>query len=486
MNNYQNTSRGFHVEHRRAHPLKVIGIMLGCILALLLIVYIGVAVYFSGRFMPNSEAGGLNLSFKTSAEAEQALNDKLNNYSLSISGQGLDLKLSAAEAGLAVNTSAIVDDMLSDVNPWMWPFQISSQHDESQKLVAGSSGTALADAVSAAVQQYNERATAPTNATISYDTTTQEFTILPESVGTALDANAVTAVAEEALSTLSKTATITADQLQQPSVKADDERLTTAIQQANVMVATNLTLTMDTYTLGEVNPELVAQWITIDDNANATLDETKLTAWVDQVATDGTTVGTARTYTRPDGKEVSVNGGVYGWEVDRDALLTTVKEAVAAGSTQSVAVPTVTYGDAYNGPGAQDWGKRYIDIDLTEQHARFYDDSGALAWESDIVTGQPNGEYDTPSGVYWMNQKESPSTLNGYAGDTKIYETVVQYWMPFVGGAIGLHDAEWQSAFGGTRYADGYGSHGCVNLPPEKAAELYNLVQGGDVVVCHW
>ena len=31
------------------------------------------------------------------------------------------------------------------------------------------------------------------------------------------------------------------------------------------------------------------------------------------------------------------------------------------------------------------------------------------------------------------------------------YVTPVKYWMPFNGG-IGLHDAVWQSAFGGERY----------------------------------
>ena len=141
MNQYQNAPRVHHVEHRRTNPLKVIGIMLACALALLLAVYVSVALYFSGRFMPNTTAGGMSLSLMSSSEAEQSLKNKLDDYTLSVSGQGLDLKLTASEAGLAVNTSAIIDDMLSDVNPWLWPFQIGAQHDESAKLVAGSSGT---------------------------------------------------------------------------------------------------------------------------------------------------------------------------------------------------------------------------------------------------------------------------------------------------------------------------------------------------------
>ena len=81
---------------------------------------------------------------------------------------------------------------------------------------------------------------------------------------------------------------------------------------------------------------------------------------------------------------------------------------------------------------------------------------------------------------------QSPSKLIGYNGNEKIYETEVQYWMPFVGNYIGFHDADWQPAFGGTLYADGAGSHGCVNLPPSKAAELYGMLSSGDTVVSHW
>ena len=293
-------------------------------------------------------------------------------------------------------------------------------------------------------------------------------------------------MAEQALSTLSHRVSVTAEQLQQPTIFSTDPRLNAAIETANTMTKANVTLTMGDRPLVEVGADLIAEWITIDGEANAALGDDALNAWAAEVAEEYGTVGATRSYARPDGKQITVQGGVYGWEIDGAALAAAVKDAVAAGGVQSLAVPTVTYGDAYNGPGAADWGPRYLDIDLAEQHARFYDESGALVWESDIVSGMPDGEHDTPSGVYWMNQKESPSTLNGYSGDTKIYETVVQYWMPFVGGAIGLHDADWQAAFGGTRYADGYGSHGCVNLPPAKAAELYNIVQGGDVVVCHW
>lgn len=55
--------------------------------------------------------------------------------------------------------------------------------------------------------------------------------------------------------------------------------------------------------------------------------------------------------------------------------------------------------------------------------------------------------------------------------------------MPFNGG-IGLHDANWRGSFGGTIYQTS-GSHGCVNLPPDRAKILYGLVEKGMPVICY-
>lgn len=56
--------------------------------------------------------------------------------------------------------------------------------------------------------------------------------------------------------------------------------------------------------------------------------------------------------------------------------------------------------------------------------------------------------------------------------------------MPFNGG-IGFHDASWQPYFGGDRYLEG-GSHGCINMPPDSAAELYNIIQYNVPIVCFY
>ena len=118
-----------------------------------------------------------------------------------------------------------------------------------------------------------------------------------------------------------------------------------------------------------------------------------------------------------------------------------------------------------------------------------YGDDGSLIFESACVTGDPTQGYDTPTGVNPINSyKALDQTLKGLDYDEDgepDYESHVNYWIPFVGNLVALHDADWRSNFGGTIY-QGNGSHGCVNLPVSKAAELYDLTKVGDVVVVHY
>jgi len=55
--------------------------------------------------------------------------------------------------------------------------------------------------------------------------------------------------------------------------------------------------------------------------------------------------------------------------------------------------------------------------------------------------------------------------------------------MPFYEGQ-GLHDANWRGAFGGSIYVNS-GSHGCVNLPPWAAAEIYSEIEPGMAILIY-
>ena len=474
---------------RSRTPLRIFGIVLAIIVGVLAVVYVAGAVVFMGRFLPNTVIRGQDISLKTPDEVHRILQESMAGYQLKVEGDGFSLTLSPEDVGLDLDGVALAQALLDEANPWMWPYEAFQHHDETEALAATYNESGVSDAVAKAVESFNASATSPEDAFVSFDKAANRFVVTPEKKGTALSAEAVTKLATEALAALETKAVLTEDQLAVPSVLSTDERLVQAAAAANGMASVNVTFAMAGTPAVTLDAGVVSQWISFDDDLSASLDDELLVAWVDEVAKTYTTTGTERTYTRPDGKKVTVSGGTYGWKIDRDALLDQVRSAVETGQAGDVDMPCVHTAGAFSAVGLQDWGARYVDVDLGEQYARMYDESSQLIWETPIVSGKPGSGGRgsiTPSGVYYLNAKQSPSVLKGKNDDGTEYESHVEYWMPFIGNAIGLHDASWQSSFGGTRYRDGAGSHGCVNLPVSKAAEIYGLLELSDVIVVHW
>ena len=95
---------------------------------------------------------------------------------------------------------------------------------------------------------------------------------------------------------------------------------------------------------------------------------------------------------------------------------------------------------------------------------------------------------------FFAHKKGVGSTKNGRDSESKRlgakradgtyeYESPVSFWMPFNGG-IGFHDANWRSSFGGEINKTG-GSHGCINLPPDRVPAFYEQVYKGMPVICY-
>lgn len=472
----------------RGHrALKAFGITVGVIVAILALVYFVGVVVFMGRFFPNTTIAGIDISLKTPEEVHETLDTAVGDYQFEVVGQGLDMTLTAQEVGMTLDSEAIASGMMVDVNAWAWPVEIFNEHDETSALAATYSSTELADVVGAEVSAFNEGATQPTDATIAYDDVVGVFAVVPEQVGTAIDADAVVEAIAEGVMRFESKIRLTEDVLLQPTVLSDDERIIAAADEANAMIQADLELYMEGNLVNEVTPTLIASWIVVSPEVTVAFNEEALSSWIDGVAASCNTVGTERTYMRADGKTITVSGGTYGWKIDSDSLRTLITDAVYAGTVGRIDIPVLQGGNGYV-MGSRDWGERYCDIDLSEQYARFYDSAGACVWETAIVSGLPNGERDTPTGVYYITNKQSPSTLIGQkdseTGEPE-YETDVTYWMPFIGNSIGLHDATWQPAFGGTLYKT-VGSHGCVNISLSAAASLWDIIKIGDVVVVHW
>ena len=118
-------------------------------------------------------------------------------------------------------------------------------------------------------------------------------------------------------------------------------------------------------------------------------------------------------------------------------------------------------------------GDTCVVVDVSSQLLTYYENCGPVLTGS-IVTGTVYTP--TEIGLYSIYAKKEDTYLTG-----EDYQVHVDYWMPFNGGQ-GLHDAPWRKRFGGNIYEKN-GSHGCVNLEPNVARELYNKTKVGTKVL---
>ena len=480
-----------YAKRRKHSALLPLGIIVG---VLAVAYFIGVAL-FNYVFYPHTTLEGEDVSLQPVTEVADANSVSVTNHTLTVTtADGGSFEVSGSAVGLRLDTAAYAHDAVSQQNPWMWPVEVLSSRTIASPARASYDEGKLKAAVKQQVEAYNETAKAPVNATAAYNEDTGLYEITPEAAGTTLAVDAVTEQVAQAMAEVKQSIQLDDSAYEQPTVKSDDKDLKAAVDEVNAHLGATQSLTVGGKEVATVGASQIAQWVSIDDKLQMAIDTDAITTWCKgDLSKELDTIGTTRTYTTPDGKTYSVTGGEYGWCIDGATLATSIADAIKAGKAGTIEVPMKTKAAKW-GEGGADWGDRWVDVNIKTQHATFYD-GGEVIWESDIVSGKVDGGYDTPQGVYQINSYMSSVESGGEqvklvspekdekTGDPT-YISYVDYWMPFVGNLVAFHDASWRSSFGDDIYKSN-GSHGCVNLPADKAKELYHIIKVGDVVVVH-
>lgn len=230
---------------------------------------------------------------------------------------------------------------------------------------------------------------------------------------------------------------------------------------------------------GEENVTLTSQdlllWAKETEEHQIELDTEALTSYVEKLAQTYDTQGCPRKFKTSYGNEITLYKGNFGWKLDVKKTVELLRETARKRGRQWVEPVWEHKGKGFT--RGDDIGDSYVEVDLTNQKVWLYKDGEKLL-ETDCVTGTLNTDRQTPGGVYSIFYLQSPAVLRGAD-----YASPVQYWMAF-NGNIGLHDANWRSQFGGDIYKTN-GSHGCVNLPTDAAAKIYEVMETGYPVVCY-
>ncbi|WP_270841389.1 L,D-transpeptidase family protein [Mediterraneibacter faecis] len=461
---------------------KKIWMIIGGVIAGLVIVYLAISVFFMSHFYINTQINGKNFSGKNAAAVENYIKNQVADYKLTIVEQNnMTDAIEGSDISLVYKENSDIEDALKKQNAFLWPQAFFLKSSAEVTIEVGYDEAALESKIEA-VQALNQEQTDPQSAYPKYDG--NSFVVEPEVYGTKVDVDTFTAKVKDAITNFKSELNMMDEKCYaMPKYTSESPEVQKACDAMNNYLKASITYKMTNQDV-VVNKDLISGWVTYDEDMNATLDESKVKEWLREFGKTYDTVGTTRSITTPGGKTVDVSGGTYGWSVDEAAELTALVDSIKKGE---VAEKEPAYAQTAATHDAQDWGTTYLEVDIPAQHM-WYVVNGAVQLETDVVTGLPTPERETPTGVYSILEMKRDKVLTGTINPSTgkpIYQTQVAYWMRVTWTGIGFHDAIWQSAFGGNRYQTSAGSHGCINMPLDQAASLYGMLSMGTPVIIH-
>lgn len=436
----------------------------------------------ASKFVPGTRINGVLVGGMTVEEAKIQIEGFYGReYKLSIQEKdGVTEVISGPEIGYQVVLTEGLQTVLEEQNATGRVAGPAADNSHTQKGAVSYDEGRLKEKLNSFSCISGEGITVTRNARISDWQQGVPFAILPEVQGNSVNLEKLEAVVKAALN----------EELTQINIEESGcyDTVTVTSEDAGVIAqrdALNRVREMEiTYTFGDksevLKGEEVCSWISGMTGEVINVREDKTSAYIKSLADKYDTAGKERAFRVTGGKAYLLPGS-YGQKVDQAGETAALSSLIQSGQSQKREpkyVQTVA-------ERSKAWGGNFVEIDLAAQHVYMYKD-GVLAWDSPCVTGNVSKDHTTPEGIFTLSYKETDRILRGakQADGTYEYESHVNYWMPFNGG-IGLHDANWRNRFGGDIYQT-KGSHGCINLPPDKAKALYGLVYSGIPVICHY
>ncbi|HIV25136.1 MAG TPA: peptidoglycan binding domain-containing protein [Candidatus Scatomonas pullistercoris] len=451
-------------------------------------VYVGFSYQYKDKFFNGTTINGVDCSGMSVEEVEERLKQQTEEYSLTLTFRdGQTETIEGSEIGYAYVSDGSVQAIKDSQVPLLWITSLF-QTDEGQATADTEYDSDKLEAVLAAMPELQEeQMTAPANAYVTWQD--NSFVIVPETQGNQLDTQAVrTAVAEAVAAGETELDVESLGVYAAPTVTQDDEALKTQVEQLTTLVSASITYTLPSGATQVLDGNTLRNWLTQDADGNYVKDETvwnqHIQEYVAALADSVDTLGKDREFQTTNRGVITRNSNLYGWQIDQEAEIAQLTQELA-NSTVTTREPV--YSSREVSSENNGIGYTYVEMDLSQQHLWVYE-NGELWGETDIVSGTMTEARHTPECISTIYYKETDRQLRGPQNEDGTYrwDTHVDYWMPFQdSGMIGMHDAWWQSSFGGTNYIYG-GSQGCINLPPTFAAQLYEWITADVPIICYY
>ena len=453
--------------------------------------YVHGAQQYRDRFIDGISINGVDASGKTVDEVEALLKEKTESeYTLDLQFRNeVQETLAASDIGFEYQSAGKAEKLLRAQNPYDW---LSGHMGTKRNYMVDTSFTYDKDALKKSLLALPEadpkNGEEPKDAYLSLGSD-DRFYIEPDTQGSIIEPEGLLAAVEAGLDAGADEIDIAAapEAYKTAAVTLDDKNLNKRKDDLNAFLNVKATYHMTDGPDEVLDGHELKNWIkstTVGGKTQYALDPVYVRVKADEyiaglarkddtelnsIAFESTKLGTVQLPTNE-----------FGHKLDQEKMSEELYKNLMARKS-------FTSDPEYSMNVMPDIGPEgtYVEVDIPNQHVYYYV-KGKLAWESDCVSGtEQNAGRRTPTGVYSLYYKQLNRTLHGppRADGTPSYSSFVNYWMAFYKG-YGLHDASWRSEYGGSIFQYS-GSHGCVNLPHDKAEELFNMITVGTVVIVH-
>lgn len=439
----------------------------------LLAVYAGFGIYYTRHFFPKTTIGSIVCGNQTAdaLEAENIAGAK--KYTLTIRDRRDSVfTIQGNDISYEYNTRGEEAALLKKQNGFAWPVAIFQTHiHELNRSFTYDSG-ALEEIIDGLPLFDKDYIAAPEDAYL--DITEDDYEVVKEIPGNTPVREKIIAEITAAVENQKTAYTLSDDCYEKPAVFSTDSIIADTV--ALIDKYTAATIQYDIDGAGEyLDKGKILSLLDINKNGEVSINDDKVTAYVQKLASTYNTYGDVRTFATSKGDEIKIGGGDYGWVISKAKEKEQLLKDLNGGKPVE---REPVYEQTAIQSGLNDIGDTYIEIDYTNQHLWFYKE-GELITETDIVSGNIKRNNGSPDGVFKIVYKERNATLIGenYASDVK-------YFMPFAYN-VGIHDASWRNKFGGEIYKTS-GSHGCINIPEKIVKKLFKEVEVGTPVIAFY
>lgn len=455
---------------------KAMAIILCISFAVLLIlgtIFLVRANHYKTHFFPETVMSGVDVSELTAEEATDKVSRFVADYLLTIYARD-DQKyyIEGPSIGYAYVPNGEIGQILERQNAYDWMHQMKDAKEQEIDLSTTFDAQLLEKELAGLACMQTDQMIAPEDAKIAW--VDDGYQLVPEVMGTTLDFDRVLGLVSQAVEN-GETSLELYDYYEDPEIRSDDPKLNACMDTIETYYGTSISYTFGDQEPYELTNETIQSWLAVDDDYQVSVDDEKVTNFVQRMASQYNTYGDVREFKTSLGDKVKIGGGDYGWVIDKEKEKAQIYEDLEKGGHIE---REPVYSQTAVAYGAYDIGNTYVEIDYTNQHMWYYKD-GELVLDTDIVSGNLSRWNGSPDGIFKIVYKQRDATLVGEG-----YSSPVKYFMPFAYN-VGIHDASWRSKFGDQLYLTA-GSHGCINVPPAIAEELYGVLEIDTPVVAYY